>query len=584
MPESQVAEVKSRIDIVSLVSSYVNLKKAGRNYKGLCPFHGEKTPSLMVSPDRQMFKCFGCSEGGDIFAFTQKIEGVEFGEALKILADKAGVQLKEYQPTPAEKQKEVINQINLLAANFYNYLLTAHPSGKKALVYLKERGVSDKSIQEWHLGWAPEAWDEVFKFLTLKKKYSAKDVVAAGVALSGQRGAYDRFRKRIMFPIRNVSGTVVGFSGRILGEGEPKYLNSPDNLVFNKSNNLFGLDLAKTEIKIAQEAVLVEGNLDVISSHQVGIKNVIAPLGTALTEKQLELIHRFSETLVISFDQDNAGQAAARRAIEMAEKTGVAIKLTDIGEKDPDELIKKNPQLWKKAISQAMPIYDYIINTAIKRYGSGEPSAIGKVTKDVIPYLSKIDNNITRSHYERLLASKLGVDDKSVSSEIQKIARKEIDPTPVEKVKTSEKLGLEKYLLALILQAQKLPTGLVPQEIEDSKTRSIIELVQKLVAAGKFKINDLVSKLPSELEDAFNEASLLELSEQIVGDDDKIEAEINSCVTRLKELNLRTRLKTLSLSIKQAEINNKTEEVNSLTESFKVLSQQLSNFEKIKEE
>ncbi len=582
MPESQVSEVKSRIDIVGLISGYVNLKKAGRNYKGLCPFHGEKTPSFMVNPDRQIFKCFGCSEGGDVFEFTKKIEGVEFGEALKMLADKAGVRLKEYQPTPAEKQKEVINQINLLAANFYHYLLTKHPSGKKALAYLKGRGVNDVSIEDWLLGWAPVGWDEAFKFLSVKKKFTTGDIIAAGISLPGQRGgAYDRFRSRIMFPIRNTSGVVVGFSGRVLGEGEPKYLNSPDNMVFNKSSQLFGLDLAKGAIKSAKEAVLVEGNLDVLSSHQAGIKNVVAPLGTALTEKQIELIHRFSETLVISFDQDTAGQGAARRAIEMAEKIGLSVKLTDIGEKDPDDLIKKDPNLWKNAIETATPIYDYLINTTIKRYGTSTSSAINKITREVIPYLARIDNDITRSHYERVLASKLGVSEDAVSSELQKIGPRQVTTETAEIPRNNEKLLLEKYLLTLILQGTKMPTGLESSDVEEPKIRAILDILQKQVGSGKFKINDLV--IPQELEETFNRATLLELPEEIVIDEDNISHEINSCVSRLKELNLRTRLKSLSLSIKQAEINKETEEVDNLTESFKVLSQQLSNIEKIKE-
>src|SRR3989344_538416 len=264
----QKDEVKSKVDLVEVIASYIPLKKAGRNYKGLCPFHSEKTPSFMVSTERQIFKCFGCNEGGDALTFYQKIEGLEFTETLKALAAKAGVQIKEYKPNPREAQREVFTRVNTVAAEFYHYLLTKHPSGQKALEYIKGRGLTEKTIEDWQLGFAPDSWDSTFKFL-VKKKIDLKDIIGSGVVLpSTGRGAYDRFRKRIMFPIRNISGTVVGFSGRIFGEGEPKYLNSPDNLLFNKSNNLFGLDKAKSEIKKEDLAVLVEGNLDVIASVQ----------------------------------------------------------------------------------------------------------------------------------------------------------------------------------------------------------------------------------------------------------------------------------------------------------------------------
>jgi len=577
--ESQVQEVKARTDIISLISGYISLKKAGRNYKGLCPFHAEKTPSFMVSPERQIFKCFGCGEGGDVFAFYQKIEGVEFSEAFKNLAAKAGVQLKGYKPNPRDQQKEVINQINTTAARLFHYLLTEHISGKKALEYLHDRGVNDQSIKDWSLGWAPDSWDSAFKFLT-KKKFSSQDVIASGVALPSQRqGAYDRFRKRIIFPIRNVSGLVVGFSGRILGEGEPKYLNSPDNLVFNKSNNLYGLDLAKVEIKKENEAVLVEGNLDVISSHQVGVKNVVAPLGTALTEKQVELLRRFGEGLIISFDQDLAGEHASQRGVELAERVGLAVKLTDLGEKDPDELIKKDPKLWKEALQKSVPIYDYLINSAVKRYGTSTSNAINKITREVIPFIGRIGNEITRSHYERLLAGKLGVSEGSVSKEVGK-AEPASSASYEANSEKGEKVSLEKYLLALVLQNQILPNKLKAKEIEDEAVRAILELAEK--EGDNFTLEALAKKLPAELEGVFNEATLIELPSEILKNEEKIRGEIDSCGARLKELNLRARLKALSLNIKQAEINKKAQVVKNLSETFKVLSQELSTIEKVK--
>lgn len=582
--ESQINEVKSRTDIVALVSNYVSLKKAGRNYKGVCPFHTEKTPSFMVSPERQIYKCFGCNEGGDALSFYQKIEGVDFGEAFRTLALKAGVTLKEYKPSPAEKQKEVFGEIIAKTTEFYHFLLTKHPSGKKALEYLKSRGINAKSIEDFQLGFAPVSWDTTFKFLA-KKKFSERDIIASGVSIPSQRqGAYDRFRKRIIFPIFNTSGSVVGFSGRIFGEGEPKYLNSPDNLLFNKSSVLFGLNLAKTEIKKEDSAILVEGNLDVISSYQAGVKNVVCPLGTALTERQLELLRRFSENVIISFDQDQAGISAATRAIDMSEKLGLNVKLVEIPAKDPDELIKKNPGLWKDALKNAISGYEFIFNKTIKAYPTLDQATIRKITRDLVPLLRKIDNEITRAHYERLLAAKLEVDIESVKSEVQKgtnfVSNNSSQARSENKV--NERFALEKYLLELITQIEKLPKNINNTDFESEKLRAIFELIRKSEQDGKFSIKEIAHKIPVEQEELFNEISLADLPEKLL-EQDKIEEEIHTCAIRLKELNLRTRLKEASLAIKQAELRHENQNLVDLTNQFKTLSDQLSIIEKAKE-
>ncbi|HSX57979.1 MAG TPA: DNA primase [Candidatus Saccharimonadales bacterium] len=582
---SQIDEVKSKIDIVQLVGGYVALKKAGRNYKGLCPFHSEKTPSFMVSAERQIFKCFGCNEGGDAITFYQKIEGLEFGQALKALADKVGVRLADYQPNPAEKQRDTFLQINEKTAEFYHYLLAKHPSGKKALEYLKNRGLNEKTIDDWQLGFAPDSWDTTFKFL-IKKKFEPKDITASGIALpSTGRGAYDRFRKRIMFPIRNIAGSTVAFSGRIFGEGEPKYLNSPDNLLFNKSNNLFGIDKAKIEIKRENQAVLVEGNLDVISSHQAGVTNVVAPLGTALTEKQVDLMRRFASELVVSFDQDSAGYAASLRVVELAEKAGLTLKLTEIAGKDPDELIKKDPKAWKEAIKNSVPIYDFLINNLLERYSNQSPESFRKITKEILPYLNKIDNELTLSHYERLLATKLSVSEESVKKELAKQG----SPTPVkgeEKVETekkiiAEKIRVETYLLELILQSQTLPKEVSSEDFEVRRLRNIFEILQKSSTNFQFSLKSL--KVPEELQEIFDRLTLAELASESVKNSQSLQREIDTCVRRLKELNLRTELKKVSLAIKQAEIARNNSQIDSLSKNFQELSEQLALLEKEKE-
>mgnify|MGYP001562473132 CR=1 FL=1 len=582
--ESQVNEVKSRTDIVGLVSNYVSLKKAGRNYKGVCPFHSEKTPSFMVSPERQIYKCFGCSEGGDALSFYEKIEGVDFGDALRALAIKAGVTLKEYNPSPATKQKEVFGEIIETTSKFYHFLLTRHPSGKKALEYLKERGVNENSIKDFQLGFAPDSWDTTLKYL-LKKKFSERDIIASGVAIPSQtKGAYDRFRRRIIFPIFNTTGSVVGFSGRVFGEGEPKYLNSPENLLFNKSNVLFGLNLAKSEIKKEDTTVLVEGNLDVISSYQVGVKNVVCPLGTALTEKQLELLRRFSENLIISFDQDTAGIAAATRAIEMSENLGLNVKLAEISAKDPDELIKENPSLWKESLKKAVSGYEFVFNKTISAYPTLDQNSIRKITRDLVPILRKIDNEITRSHYERLLAAKLEVDVTSVRIEVQKGADNFRDSREEKKLPLTqnERESLEKYLLSLIFQLGTLPKEITNLDFEIEKNRAFFEIAVNTTKENKIDVKVISEKIPQEFVELFNEISLRDLQENLL-DQEKTLDEIKTCATRLKELNLRTRLKEASLAIKQAELRHEDQKLEILTKQFKTLSDQLSIIEKARE-
>ncbi len=302
----QIEEIRSKIDLVAFISETVPLKKAGRNFKGLCPFHTEKTPSFIVSPERQIWKCFGCQKGGDAFGFLMEIERIEFGEALRILAKKTGVVLQSYRPSQSESEKDKLYQINHLAAEFFHYLLLNHRAGKKALNYILQRGISKQSLEKFKLGYAPAMWDGLQGFLVGKKGYKAEDLEKAGLIIkrAGEQesrkveGYYDRFRDRLMFPLSDHRGNVVGFAGRVLDPEvkEAKYVNTPETAVYHKSDLLFPLDVTKEEIKKENCAMVVEGELDAISSYQVGLKNVVAIKGSALSEEQSRLLKRFCET------------------------------------------------------------------------------------------------------------------------------------------------------------------------------------------------------------------------------------------------------------------------------------------------
>jgi len=580
-----VEQVKSKVDIVSLVSEYVQLKKSGRNYKANCPFHNEKTPSFMVSPDRQIFKCFGCGEGGDVFAFLKKMEGLEFGEALRLLASKVGVQLKEYKPSLAEKRKETLLEISGLASNLFHYLLTKHSLGKNALDYLKARGVIKKSVDNFQLGFSPNQKKFLFQFL-VKKGYLPADIISTGLVIATSDGPIDRFRGRIIFPISDIQGRVTAFSGRSVGSLEPKYLNSPETLIFNKSKTLYGINLAKASIKKEKAAVLVEGNLDVISSHQVGVENVVAPLGTALTIQQVENLKKLSDTVIFAFDTDLAGDAAEKRGIEIVEEAGMNMKVVQLLEgKDPDEVIKKNPHLWKKVLKEAVPIYDYFINSAVGRYGVDSAEGKRRVVNEVIPTLSKLTDEILRSHYLQQLSAKVGVEetdlrelvDKYVSGDRKGSEIKEVLDKPL-----SPRVGsiVEKYLLALVVQSGQIEKGVAPELFTDNSYQEIFKLIKQYKKENeKWRVKAFAKNLPEALLPAFDDILLFDIDEEVLELPSKLEQEINVCANRLKELSLRKKLKELSIAIKQAEAVGNGDKIRSLSEEFRDRSSELMSIE-----
>ena len=391
-----------------------------------------------------------------------------------------------------------------------------------------------------------------------------------------------------MFPIFDPSGRGIAFSGRVLGETEPKYLNSPETPVFSKSKALYGISLAKTDIKKEKSAVLVEGNLDVISSFQVGVTNVVAPLGTSLTQPQVEILGRWAENLLFAFDTDLAGDAAAKRAINIAESTDMNIRVVQLSSgKDPDDLIRKDPLSWKKAVKSAVPIYDYYIESAVKNYGVEGAEAKRKIAAEVLPQIAAINNDIFKAHYLQLIASRLRVEEDILREALKKYQAgekvlpsiKEILDRPL-----SEKGAAltEKYLLALILQSTRLPDYISEKLFEELKYREIFKILKSFYEKeGKLKIKALGKSVPEALLPEFDELLLFEVSEEILTEEASVEKEINYCSLRLKELNLRTKLKDLSLAIKQAESVGNQPRVAALSTQFRNLSRALVSLEEV---
>src|SRR4030042_4268403 len=318
-----VDEIKQRVDIVEVASEYIpGLKKAGRNFKALCPFHPEKVPSFYVFPERQSWHCFGaCGMGGDVFSLVMKKEGVDFGEALRLLAQKAGVSLTPKQGDEREETAERLKKINEADAEYYHHLLLQSPEARWTRSYLGQRGISDKTIEEFQLGFSPDSWEALRGELT-EGRYPGGELVSAGLLVEKEQGGtYDRFRNRLMFPIRDIAGRVLGFGARVVDDSLPKYLNSPQTAVFDKSNSLYGIDRAKSGIRKQKLAVVVEGYIDVLAAHQFGFNNVVASLGTALTERQIGIIKKLTKSLVLALDADTAGEMATLRGIEVASHT-----------------------------------------------------------------------------------------------------------------------------------------------------------------------------------------------------------------------------------------------------------------------
>ncbi|MBI2443639.1 MAG: DNA primase [Candidatus Magasanikbacteria bacterium] len=409
---SDVDLIKERLDLVQFIGEYVSLKKSGVNWKGLCPFHQEKTPSFMVQPERQFWHCFGCSKGGDIFTFAQEVEGLQFIEALKFLADRAGVTLTASHSELQQSERNRLLSVTEEAARFWHRFLLELPAARLARDYLKERGVRPESQARWQLGYAPAQWDLLTRYL-LKKGFSIDDLIAAGISIAraaSGRGAYDRFRDRIMFPLFDAHGTVVGFTGRQLRERPEaggKYVNTPETPIYHKSSLLYGLHLAKTAIKQKDNAVIVEGQLDVISSHQAGQENVVAASGTALTSEQVKLLKRYTSNLSIAFDADTAGAAADERGVGVALREGCSVRVitvpADIG-KDADEVLRKNPAAWLAAVAAAAPILEWLFSSAQSRFSLSDPRQRQQAADWLLPYVMDLAYPLERDFWLKRLA------------------------------------------------------------------------------------------------------------------------------------------------------------------------------------
>lgn len=582
----EVARIREKIDIASLISEYIPLKKAGRNFKAVCPFHNEKTPSFVVSPERQIWHCFGCGKGGDCYTFLMDYENLEFLEALRILAKKTGIELLETDFVKQDtSKKEKIYSINKIASDFYHYILTKHNAGKKALEYLtKVRKIDPRLIETFLIGFSPTQGDILSKYLIEKKKYKIQDLIEAGLSFTRPGRIVDFFRGRLMFPLFDHRDNIVAFSGRVLQDdrAESKYVNTRDTLVYHKGSMFFGLNLAKEEIKQKERAIIVEGEFDVISCYSRGIKNVVAIKGTALTENQVSLISRFSQKVTLCLDRDEAGFEAIKRSLEALEKKGLTTTVVDLGEyKDPDEAIKKDPIFFKNAVNHDIGVYDFLISSFLKKYNKETAEGKKKITQNLLPFITHIDNEIIKEHYLKTLAKELDASLETLQKEMDKVGKKEPDNLSFagsKKDKRGRKEILEEYLLSLILQSESVDAhfkfsseALEDYEFELPSYKKIFENLKSYFKNNQnFSIKLFAKVLPKETIVVFDTCYILPLPK--FEEKDKYTKELEKVAKELKVSDLKNKIKII------AQIINKKEKDNQETQG---LQRQLSGLLKI---
>jgi DNA primase len=598
MPTDNIEEIKSKIDVVELIQEYIQVKPAGtNNFRALCPFHHEKTPSFMISKDKQIWHCFGCGEGGDIFAFIMKMEGLEFPEALRILAKRAGIQLK-YQDPAVQNEKTKLQDICRAAASFYHKILLDHPKAQFVRDYLQKRQVSSDSIETWQLGYAPDAWETLNTYL-IQKGFKEDDIFLAGLTIKKEKsvGFYDRFRHRLMFPITDAHGNVIGFGGRWLGdEKDPnaaKYINSPQTLIYDKSRVLFGLDKAKSEIKQKKLAIVVEGYMDCLTSHQAGVTNVVASSGTALTTEQVRLLKRFTSNLAFAFDQDTAGASASKRGIDVAwqQEMSVRIIVLPFG-KDPDELIKKDPSLWSKAIAENYSIMDYYFDQTVAKADLSQVEDKKNAAKVLIGIIAKLGDPIEQTHYLQKLSGLLLVDEKVLRDKLKQLTDKKSGlpkktETATHQAAPDRHVSIAENLIGLAfvkpeylnyISGQLLPEYIPSETLQALYKKLIIYYTEK----QSFDYREFIKTLPKNEGQLAVYADVLTLkAEKELADntDDNLQLAIESGIKELKKQSIHQRLQSIEQQLRRAEREHDDRRSEEYALAFSELMSELKHLE-----
>jgi len=524
-------EIKGKIDIVEYISQYTPLTKSGKTYRGLCPFHSEKHGSFFVYPEQQRWHCFGaCGIGGDIFSFVSKKDGISFGESLKLLAQKCGVQISGYEETGNKRAiHDRLFQANQIAAEYYHRLLLDAPEAQNVRAYLTKRGLTATSLEEFKLGYSPNAWDHLLQYL-LERGFSKEEIITAGLAIESEsKTAHDRFRHRLMFPIINSTLQIIGFGGRTLDDTIPKYLNSPQTPIFDKSSVLYGLHAAKNAIAKKSQAVIVEGYMDVILPHQFGYKNTVATMGTAIGESHVSQLKKITRNIVLAFDSDNAGEQAVFRSLWIENSVDSELGIVSLPNGlDPDEIVRDKPEYWETLVSKAMPALDFVFEKSIN--GLDLKTVLGKTTaaEKLIPYINSIQNPIRKGFYLNKLAKLVGQDAKKLEVLLTyKPSIKTSSNNSINKKQTVLSSSHEEYCLALLLQNNSLLahcSELLPDFFNNSENREIYHAI--LNTRKNSHIKDLLDPVLWEYHDRLTQRT-------IIGG--KLEYKLAETILRMKE-------------------------------------------------
>jgi DNA primase len=573
IPKETIEDIRNRSDIVAVVSEYVALKKRGRNYLGLCPFHSEKTASFTVSPEKQLFHCFGCGEGGNIFAFLMKIEDIGFAEAVAELGGKLGLSVgKPSAASITSSEKDKLYSVMLLAAKFFRSNLEAE-NGQPARDYLEQRKIGAEASKHFGLGYASANWDDLFKHL-IGRGVSPELIERAGLTLprEGKDGFYDRFRNRLMFPVLDVRGRVIAFSGRSLDNSEPKYLNSPDTPIYRKGDTIFGLNLAKDEIKKNKAVILVEGNLDVVSSSQAGFANVAAPLGTALTIAQCKLMARYTDTIVLAFDADAAGVAAAERSAEIIRSQAMKVKVVSFtGAKDPDELIRNDGAVaFKAATLQALPYLEFKIRRLLKKFNLGEIEARSQALRETAKLLAAEPDAYAQKEYAALAAGLLKIEPETLSAEIKRqgyYSRESKDLRRVTEKPGSRLEAAEKKLIALAAETEGTLAALKGELSAEDFTGTEARKIAAIMFAQDLAGGDIAHQVLEKLAD---EAARNYLTSAILSENLEMPADLlRDCIAVVKSESSKSRIAALKTALREAEQGHDAEKSAELISALK---------------
>ncbi len=563
---SVIDEVKQRIDIVDVIGQYTKLTKAGRTFRALCPFHSEKNPSFFVYPEQQSWHCFGaCNTGGDVFSFIMKKQGIDFGEALRLLAQRAGVTIpSRFEPGGESKEKQKLYELNEAAAQYFHNQLDSK-AAEKAKAYLAGRGLSTKTIADFQLGYSPDKWEALKQHL-IDKGYTGAELLSAGLIVEGEGGkSHDRFRNRLMFPIPDARGHITGFGARVLDDSLPKYVNSPQTPLFDKSSTLYGINLAKDAIRQQNLAIMVEGYMDVITAHQNGFSNVVASMGTSVTEKQVSILKKLTKNTALALDADAAGNEATLRAVGYENTLDAEVKVIIMPRgKDPDNVIKEDAKAWQKLVEEALPIVDYAFNVFTAELDLTTASGKSQAVDKLLPIVAEINNPIRQAHYLQKLAQLLKVSERSIEAALARIKPRQGRARPLKQGAPAISRPLlsspvEEYCLALLLQHPELKNStqeLLPEYFENSENREIFIAWQQ---------SDKIELVKEKLEPEIHEHLDSLLTRQLLND--KIEQKCAECALDLREKYYRSLIrKTEAVLAQEAESGGTAAELAKLKE------------------